>query len=258
MLRSAAIRRGADVLIAAALAVAAIALAAFGLAGSAPAAIAGSLFVLVAPGYAAQAALFPGRAPGAGVRCMLALGLSLSFAVVGGFVLNAFPPGLTPTSWAALLGALTVAAGAVAIARRDAASTPASFPRVPHPRNAALWGAAIVIVAAAFVMDVRSAATQPRPGFTQLWLLPAGASVRLGVRNEERGSVTYDLRLQVGGRTVQRWPAITLKPDETWSQTFALPPGTDAKGPIEADLYRGTDTAPYRHAILWPGTRAGP
>lgn len=262
MPRSARLRRDADVLLAIALAVIAVALALLGLTRVAPAAVVGALLVLVAPGYAMQAALFPQAPSGPATRWLLTLGTSLCIAVLGGFLLNAAPLGLTPMAWTLLLGAVTVAAGAVAISLRGPTPLPSLRPALPSPRNAAFWGAAVVVVVAAFVIDLRSAATQPRPGFTQLWLLPASGApagtVRLGVRNEEGGDTVYEVRLQSGGRTVQRWPAITLKPDESWGATVALPAGAGAAGPVEVDLYRGGDTsAPYRHAILSPGSRAG-
>src|SRR6266852_7191599 len=74
--------------------------------------------VLVLPGYALMASVFPRRSLGA-VECLVfSLGLSLVIVVLGGLVLNWTPFGLRASSWSLLLGSITLGACAVALARR--------------------------------------------------------------------------------------------------------------------------------------------
>src|SRR5258708_13454543 len=64
--------------------------------------------VLVLPGYTLTEVLFRKRSLNAPERLVLSLGLSLAIDVLSGLFLNVLPVGLQPTSWAVLLGLLTV------------------------------------------------------------------------------------------------------------------------------------------------------
>src|SRR3954468_21171576 len=74
-------------------------------------------FVLVLPGLALTAALFPTGALDVAERLLFSLGLSLAITALGGLVLQLTPWGLRPASWALLLGLVTLAAGAAAFLR---------------------------------------------------------------------------------------------------------------------------------------------
>src|SRR5438477_895611 len=78
------------------------------------------LLVLVLPGFALTAALFPHRSLAAPERVLFTFGLSLTVSVLGGLVLNFTPWGIEPKSWAVFLACITVASGAVGVTRRTA------------------------------------------------------------------------------------------------------------------------------------------
>src|SRR5260370_189481 len=64
--------------------------------------------VLVLPGYTLTEVLFRKRSLNAPERLVLSLGLSLAIDVLSGLFLNVLLVGLQATSWAVLLGLLTV------------------------------------------------------------------------------------------------------------------------------------------------------
>src|SRR5487761_1505409 len=86
--------------------------------------VAGLLLVLVFPGYALSALAVPAvpawfrQVNPLLWRGMWTVGLSLAAAVALGLLLNLTPDGLTRTSWAVSLAALTLAAAAAAAWRR--------------------------------------------------------------------------------------------------------------------------------------------
>jgi len=75
--------------------------------------------VLLLPGYAITAALFPKGAIGVSERLLLSLGLSICVTALGGVILNWTPWGLQPASWAVLLGGITLCASLIALRHRN-------------------------------------------------------------------------------------------------------------------------------------------
>jgi uncharacterized membrane protein len=222
--------------------------------------------VLVLPGYALMASVFPRRSLGA-VECLVfSLGLSLVIVVLGGLVLNWTPFGLRASSWSVLLGSITLGACAVALARRRGQSISAAgllgIKGVGLTfRQGLLLGLAVVIICGAIAVSNIGAAQQPFPGFTQLWILPAGGAnpknaVRLGVSNMESTAMEYSLTVNVDGKVVKLWPSIDLKPSEKWETTLMLPQTAHIGAVrVEVVLYRTNAPATiYRHVVLWLGT----
>ena len=222
--------------------------------------------VLVVPGYALTAAVFPKRSLGVPERLVLSLGLSLVIVVLGGLLLNLTPFGLRASSWAVLLCGITLSAGAVALVRGQGQSVFATgwfqFGGGGLTRRQGLMvGLAAVVVCAAVAVSSISAARQPFPGFTQLWILPAGradakGAVRLGVSNMEATAMEYSLTVNADGKVVKVWPTIDLKPHQKWEARFVLPQiGQAGAARVEARLYRTkAPTAIYRHVVLWLGS----
>jgi uncharacterized membrane protein len=219
--------------------------------------------VLVLPGYALTSALFPGREFGIHERLIFSLALSLVLVIMGGLLLNLTPWGLRTGSWAVFLTGITLGACAVALVRRRGQGI--SNARWLGVRNIGLTfrqglllGLAALIVCGAVAFSIIGAEQQPYPGFTQLWILPAGGSspknaVRLGVSNMELTAMEYRLAVSVDGKVVKEWPAIDLNSHEQWEATLLIPQTAHAgTAKIEADLYR-TDapTSLYRHVVLW-------
>ena len=222
--------------------------------------------VLVLPGYALTAAAFPARARGIPERLVFSLGLGLTIVILGGLVLNLTPFGLRASSWAVLLGGITIGASAFALVRRPGQGIPASgWPEVGSLgftlRQGLLLGLAVVIVGGGVAISIIGAERQPRSGFTQLWILPKGGAnaenaVRLGVSNMEATTMEYTLTVNVGGKVIKEWPSVGLEPNGKWEATLVLPPtGHAGAVRVEADLYRAdAPTTIYRHVVLWLGT----
>jgi uncharacterized membrane protein len=219
--------------------------------------------VLVLPGYAITMAVFATRPLDHAATILFSIALSLTAAVLGGFVLNLTPEGLRTGSWTILLITMTLGAGVVALARRRAlVIVKEVYPRdwggrLPLRRwDSVFFGLALVLVAGAFHIAVTGADTQPATGFTQLWLLPSddGSSnvVRVGLRNGEAGVTSYRLQLITRGVVIAEWPEVELQPHQTWEDIATLPANRTDGTTVEALLYR--NDAPgviYRRAQLW-------
>ncbi len=222
--------------------------------------------VLLLPGYALTSALFVKQELGALERFIFSLGLSLPVVILGGLVLNLTPFGLRAGSWAVFLGSITMCASIMALFRRHGRrGFTAGQPIIRWPGfnvgQARLLVLAGLIVCGALVVAIIGAEQQPRPGFTQLWMLPASGAnakeaVRLGVSNRESTAMNYRLDVNINGRVVKEWSPIVLNPGEEWEVTFALPQ-TQFLGikRVEADLYRiNSPRTVYRQVVLWVST----
>jgi uncharacterized membrane protein len=208
----------------------------------------------------------------------LSLGLSVAISIVGGFLLNLLPLGLAPTTWAALLGALTLVLSLVVAAQRVARrqQSPGNIVQ-PQTRvrfsfiQLLLFGLAGVIVVFSVLYSINSATQQSYPGFTQFWMLPppqhaTSCTVQLGVRNFEGVSVTYRVEMEVNSTPTKTWNAIDLTSQQTWSQSVPITlsaPATATVGTtptpvstisVDAQLYRmDKPSTIYRHVhILLP------
>jgi len=222
--------------------------------------------VFVLPGYALTSALFPGQALELPKRLVFSLGLSLAMVVLGGFLLNLTPTGLQASTWALLLGGITLAACVVTFIRRRRQGIPvAEWQGGWSPgfslRQGLLLGMAALIVCGAFAVSIIGAEQQPHPGFTELWILPAGGAnaknaVSLGVSNMESAMMEYRLAVKVDGKVVKEWLSIDLNPNEKWNVTLQLPQlNLSGAIKVEADLYRANAPASiYRYVVLWLGS----
>lgn len=240
------------------LVVLALALALGGVLGTAARMLVGLPLVLVAPGYAIVAAVFPRRGPGGPETLLFSVGVSLMVATLGGLALNWTPWGLRGDAWVALLGIVILGAGTVAAARRGGLTTSLSVVRQPR-RGPRFLRTTLPLLATALVlivtidMSVMGDLRQPHKGFTQLWILPANGNtlgvMRLGVINSEARPTTYRLRLVARGRTVREWRALTLAPSATWQATVTLSMGLARVGRAEVILWRGSQSrSVYRRA----------
>jgi hypothetical protein len=220
----------------------------------------GPFLVLLLPGWAITAAIFAGRTLETAERVLFSLGLSLAVGALGGIVLNCLPFGLRTLPWALLLGGITLAAGAVWLVRRRQPSIVSTHESgaAPWMRSLPLLALAGAIVMGSAAIAVVAAVEQPSAGFTQLWLLPAGAadhpSVLLGVKSAETRPTHYTLVLMQGGVAVSQWRSTDVAPGQQWYATIALPSAREISGVVEARLYR--DQAPavvYRRVWLHLG-----
>lgn len=206
------------------------------------------------PGYALVAALFPRQPLFVASRLLFALALSLALVGVGGLLLQVTRIGLFAESWVILLGVITLLSCLVALRRRPLATSETGKPLDLNFAHIFMMGAAAVLVFFAFSMAQEGARQQPRPGFTQLWMLPANASaseVTLGIRNQEGQPTIYRLVVEVNGESAGEWQSVPLASGEVWETRALVPTTAGGVDAVEALLYR-TDAPDdvYRSVIL--------
>jgi uncharacterized membrane protein len=237
--------------------------------------------VLALPGYAMVRALFAHDVHDAAEQTALSVGLSLCVSILGGFLLNALPDGLSEAAWTSWLTAVALIGCAIAALRRlrlgptaaetvvaapATADAVAAQPAPASPRSArhfqlGMLGAAAVLVFASVLLARWGVAAQPQTGFTELWLLPeSGTSVSIGITNHEGAPGSYRLVLSIDGNQVREWPSVQLANGATWQQVYGLAPQSMLRHYVDAAVYRPGDTAPYRdtHLNVLPGQTAAP
>jgi uncharacterized membrane protein len=240
----------------------------------------GLAFVLVVPGYAFQAALFP-RADDLDGPERLALSIGLSIAVVPPLVLilDQLPWGIHTWPIVVAEGAVIAACSAVAWLRRR------RLPEEERPVLAAEvdlkgWWAAqdragralYGILAGALLLAAVSAlaiAVLPRPDerFTEFYVLGTEGlaedyarqaivgqpvTVTVGIANREGAPAEYRVEVRVGGQPIGRAGPVLLQDGEVWEQPVTyvlLQAGDDQR--VEFLLYRDGGSEPYRSLRLW-------
>ena len=238
--------------------------------------------VFVVPGYVLMEAVFQKRLlemmnmpsfmlrPGiarplnALERFTLSIGLSITLDIIGGFLLNLFPIGLTTISWLTFLGILTLVFAMIIVVQRlrsRGQNVQSSTVRVswiqPSFSQFVLFGLAGVVVVFSIIFSINSAMQQPYPGFTQFWLLPptqaeGNCTVQLGIRNFEGTDVVYRVEMQVNGVSRAIWVPIALTSQQTWKRTVPIPYDATTKltkkALVDVQLYRmDNPSVVYRH-----------
>jgi Protein of unknown function (DUF1616) len=213
-------------------------------------------FVLVLPGYAITAAIFPGQSLSGLERLLLTLGLSLTVTILSGLVLNLTPWGIQVDSWAALLSIVTLVASLAAMQRRRIGRAKIPDSAKPHfplsVRGGLLFGISGLIVAVALGFSQAPKSSQYLQGYTTLWILPGAESqqtgISLGISNQEFDLMHYQLQLTQDGKLVKEWPDISLEPGKHWEQSIVMPV---SQGLVEANLFLANNPGVvYRHVTL--------
>ena len=234
--------------------------------------------LLVLPGYALTAALFPAteaqrtqgkgslgfpdteaqRTQGKGSlgfpeTLAYSVGLSLATVIVGGVILDMTSEGLTSLSWTIFLVSVTLGGCAIAAfsRRKRRAATARSSSLKLNVRQVFFFAASIVVVVYA-IMIVRDESFQPSTPFTQLWAKPAAllgqTAFDIGVYNSESRSMEYKLEIKSGGTLVYESSAIALAPGETWEQVLTFQ--SLVNGDVQVFLYRLDDPGTiYRQVV---------
>jgi hypothetical protein len=256
------IRQQTDLAITAAVAIAACAAAALG----APVALMTvlGLVLFAAPGYLLCEILLGSNVSGL-ERLGAIGGLSLCVPIVGGLLLHAARVPLHRASWLALLGGVTIACDLALLVRRAVHRRSNMTPSVlPGPtwrwptRQAAAFGAAVVIAACGVGLASAGAAKQSYPGFTQLWLVhrqPNAPTASLGVTNDEGKTVRYKLILFHDTQVAATWN-LDLPNGQSWQRATKF----SHSYTIMAKLYRLPDiSVAYRYVFIdGPGNQAHP
>jgi uncharacterized membrane protein len=228
--------------------------------------------IVFVPGYALVRAAAPATRISPLPRFVLGLGASIAITALAGVVLDTMPGGLSAGSWAAVLFLVAIVSTMVlllrsrhvAVAESASAGPAAGETTIPPDRrrlalNSFLFATSLVIVVVAFGVAIAAFDNQPRPGFTQLWMLPTAdpSTVTLGILNEEGQSVDFSLSLTRSGQVEADWPSITLADGQSWQASATVPDFQQANEPLEASLTRlDSPGTVYRHVELYPS--AGP
>lgn len=222
----------------------------------------GFVLVLVLPGYALSAALFPAIDDVDGVeRLALTVGLSIVALPLVGIALH-YSWGLSATSVTAALAGVIVVACLLAWLRRH------SQPRLTRPlgRHNAPFSRGLVVGLGGFVMALMVIGLVNRPALlTELYVLgreggmeaypvtaTAGGTVQLEVVivNREGRTMQYELRAPTASSEFAE--LVTLNQGEIWRATVT-PRVPDSLGRVRfpLELYRTGDQTPYRVIHLY-------
>jgi len=216
----------------------------------------------ILPGYALMALIFPLPSLGRCETIAYSLGLGLALGALSGFLLDRLPSGLGPGPWALWLCSVTLVSAWFACKRRSRAGAT----RVPDSpslrmdrRQAMLLALAGTVVLAAIVTAVWGAHFQPRPRFTQFWMLPAEnaqqPSLRIGLCNYEQAPQAYRVDVAASGERVQVIH-LGLDPNERFEAILSLDELSSEGASLDrvtAVLYRADEPGqPYRHLVWWP------
>lgn len=215
---------------------------------------------LYLPGFALIAASFDGEDLAPLKRVTIEVAASLFLLVLGAFVLNVFPFGLTTASWAVLL-ALIVVAGCAWATRRRGRSEPARRPpfvRLARPStgSAVMVAAAVLIGAASIALAEKPLPAKHAQGYTALWMLPADAREKalvVGVQSDEQDPATYQLRISTsGGESQSQTYRVKLDPGEEETFAVKVPPRSTGRTHAVASLYREGETDRlFRRVTRW-------
>lgn len=212
--------------------------------------------VLFLPGYAASVCLFPAAAPERIERLLLAVGISISIAVLAALVLDRTAH-LTSRSWAGALAAATAVAVAGGIwRRRDPDGRVDGPPPLRIELGRLLLGSLVAAAAVACVVVAVALARLPAghaQGTTILWARadsPVQGTYALGLESGELHTSTYVLTGDLAGRIVLR-RTVTLRSGGTWQMTGSVGRSAEASRVLHVSLHRGSATAPvYREVDL--------
>lgn len=202
--------------------------------------------LMILPGAALASWLVPQGRAALAPRILVATGLGLTLAVLGGIVLDRTPVGLRSTP---ILLALVGLAYLVALWRRDRATWVRRMPRLMSVPQASLLALALVLATTAFGVSRWGLGAGPVE-LTQLWLIRApDGTLQAGVTNDGRSPATYRLVLSSAQAEVLAWPDFILQPGGTWRQ--AVPQTVIPATPLRATLYRSDQPdTPFREVLM--------
>ena len=207
--------------------------------------------VLVLPGYATVAALFEPGALRASERVVLSLALSIAATILSGLAVDIAGAKLAAAPWFEVLGVLTLAAAAAALARGHARVLRLPAVRLRAIEVAALVAAAALLASAAVIGFQPLAPPARTQGTAGLGLLeaPQGrAAVCISVINEQFHVASYRVAVSVAGAPSRSFGPIRLAPGAGWHRLVPVGPGLPA---VHAALYRALAPAfAYRNAWI--------
>jgi hypothetical protein len=218
---------------------------------------------LYLPGFALVAAVFDGEELTPLKRVTIEVAASLIVLVLGAFVLNVFPFGLTTASWAVLLASFVVV-GCLAAARRRGKVRPVRRPLFgsagrPSAGTLLLLGAAVLIGAASIALAQKPLPAKHAEGYTALWMLPTDGSeeaVVVGVQSNQQDPASFRLDIAVGGKGQSETHRVKLDPGEEKTFEVEVPLRSTGRTRVVASLHR--ESRPdrlFRRVTRWLPTQ---
>jgi uncharacterized membrane protein SirB2 len=196
--------------------------------------------IFVLPGHVLTEVLFYRRKIASSHRLLLTLGLSVVIVIISGLLLDLLAPGLQRVSWIVCLSVYIVVGMLLVLARRGKVEGREIRLRRLQIYEYCIFGLALGGVIFALQYANEGVMQQPHPGFTQLWLLPAGGcAVRLGIHSFELSSVAYRLAITANDVSVSTQFPSVLRVGEQFEKTVTVPLATqDGIINVKAQLYR--------------------
>jgi uncharacterized membrane protein len=239
----------------------------------------GLLAVLLVPGYALTAVLFPSDEHVDGVeRLALALGVSIAMVGVQAYALDFVSDGLSPDNIRTCVAATTACLLVFAFVKRGQVVLPPSPAPPPfeaprrRPRSVrftqAIVIAGVAVATLAYGLTLGDRAPEPTQfyvgnrdgllaGYPREVVVGEPAPIRLGVQQSTAGSGTYRVVVRRGDDVVSTIGPISINRGETWEQSVDLV--CDAVGPDQEftfALEQGGESRPFRLLRLWVSARA--
>jgi uncharacterized membrane protein len=243
----------------------------------------GLAFVVLFPGYAFVAALFPKRTSLDTIeRITLSLGLSIAVVVLIGLLLYYTSWGIQLDTMLVSLLSFILVMSAIAWYRRTRLSPSDRFSFHPSLNLRALsngWAnqrqrdkivAVIAVVAIAGVVGVLGyvvANAYVGGKYGEFYLLGKEGkakdyplAIRLGTQgrvtlvleNHEQESTSYRIRVSLDGEQVQDIGPVNLEPTKRWEEAVSFTPiKTGLSQKLQFLLYKGTDSSFYKELYLW-------
>jgi uncharacterized membrane protein len=206
--------------------------------------------VFLAPGYLLMELLTQKREHDGVTHLLLSIGLSLAIDILGGFVLNVIPVGLTTLTWSVFLSALSIAGVLLCMVKRHRWRVYVDWKQrdLPTRYEFLLLTLTVYVVVFAFMYTTNSIVKQKHQGFTQFWLLLDDHQsplcvIQLGIESSEIVPTTYQVEVEENNQRAAHWSSITLAPQQKWQGSFpiAMKHTQTKRLRIEADLYRQQD-----------------
>jgi uncharacterized membrane protein len=212
--------------------------------------------VLVLPGYALAAILFPPGTVSPAERGVYTVGLSIAVTAIGGLLIQ-LVVGLDRDVWAAFLAIVTISAGVRGLHRSERRRITPSRTRMPRSLPVAIVLFLVAAVVAA--MAIASAGSglrdaQAKIHFTDFWLIPdsnggpTAESFTVGLRSHEGHITHYTVRLSSEGQPFAT-EYVTLRAGQQWKRSFPVANSLE-RVPVRARLSR--DGLPYRSLDVTP------
>jgi uncharacterized membrane protein len=221
------------------------------------------VLVFVLPGFLLLRFLAPQRKLDFELS-LLSVAMSVALLPPLALVLNRFKA-LSPSGWGVGLALLCLAAWA--FRRRDLPGAPfekaeelrrpvvIATLRLLRPGRVIRLSVVVLMITMAVGTARYGALNQRQFAYTEFWMLPSEKGdyrrLKIGVRNEEKRLVNYDLEISLNSRVFERRHLIVRNGDTWLNETTAPNDQSEEEQVIQAKLYRSDDPSMlYRQALL--------